>query len=293
MTAVVCGVDGSDASLQAATIGAGLARALGADAVAVQAYEDAPVFPYGDLEERERMRNAARTRAASRLGELELGERLGCETLVRPGEPADVLRELAEERAARLIAVGSRGRGQLSGAVLGSISASLIRAGERPVLVVPPSAVDHPPLAGSAIACGVDGSLESRAAAQMAAEISQRLGARLVIVHARAHLPVGAGAIGPAPAVEDLDLEQHAREAVDRVVQDVAGDDAVVRHVEAGGSAAKALADAAVMADASLLVVGDSGHGSVAAAVFGSAARQLAGSAPLPVLVVPPPDEPV
>jgi nucleotide-binding universal stress UspA family protein len=57
---------------------------------------------------------------------------------VESGErPSEVLLALAEEEQSRLIAVGRRGRGSLSAALLGSVSAALTHAGERPVLIVP------------------------------------------------------------------------------------------------------------------------------------------------------------
>jgi nucleotide-binding universal stress UspA family protein len=43
---------------------------------------------------------------------------------------------------AALIAVGSRGRGALKSALLGSVTAALLRISDRPVLVVSRSAAD-------------------------------------------------------------------------------------------------------------------------------------------------------
>ena len=286
--AVVCGIDDSECSAHAALVGAALGRVFGVGAVAVHAYDDPPRFPYGNAEARERTRHSARARALDVLAATQLGDALGVGLEARRGDAAEVLRAVAQERDAPLLAVGSRGRGPLGAALLGSVSSSLIRTAERPVLVVPPAAAGCPPLAGAAIACGVDGSFESRGAARFAADLARRLDARLVVVHARAHVPVAAGALAPAPVLEDVGHDRRLHEAVERVVQDVAGEDAIVHHVEAGSTAAGALADAAVSANASLLVVGDAGHGRVATALLGSEAHRLAASAPVPVLVVPP-----
>jgi len=56
------------------------------------------------------------------------------------GEPVDGLRRRALGDDGRLIAVGSRGRGALSAAVLGSVSGALAATAPVPVLVVPPTA---------------------------------------------------------------------------------------------------------------------------------------------------------
>jgi nucleotide-binding universal stress UspA family protein len=53
------------------------------------------------------------------------------------GRPAGALARYAAERDATLIAVGTRGRGALLSAVLGSVSAELVRTTDRPMLVVP------------------------------------------------------------------------------------------------------------------------------------------------------------
>jgi nucleotide-binding universal stress UspA family protein len=53
------------------------------------------------------------------------------------GFPGDRLADLADEEAAELIIVGSRGRGAVKAAFLGSVSTDLIGVARRPVLVVP------------------------------------------------------------------------------------------------------------------------------------------------------------
>jgi nucleotide-binding universal stress UspA family protein len=63
------------------------------------------------------------------------------ERRVVAGYPGDRLADLADEEAAELIVVGSRGRGALRSALLGSVSASVIAVAGRPVLVV--TARDH------------------------------------------------------------------------------------------------------------------------------------------------------
>lgn len=52
------------------------------------------------------------------------------------GDPGDEICELAEDEKADMIILGTRGRGRLSSALLGSVSAKVIREAKCPVLVV-------------------------------------------------------------------------------------------------------------------------------------------------------------
>jgi nucleotide-binding universal stress UspA family protein len=56
------------------------------------------------------------------------------------GQPSDELLALARRIEARLVAVGSRGRGAVRAALLGSVSGGVVQAADRPVMVVSPAA---------------------------------------------------------------------------------------------------------------------------------------------------------
>jgi nucleotide-binding universal stress UspA family protein len=72
---------------------------------------------------------------------------------VEVGDPVHELRERAAREHVRLLAVGSRGRGPLRQALLGSVSATLAASAPCPVLVVPPTAE----VAGDGEALAYDG----------------------------------------------------------------------------------------------------------------------------------------
>jgi nucleotide-binding universal stress UspA family protein len=71
----------------------------------------------------------AATRAASR------GVRATTELLV--GDPADEIVAYADSVDAEAIVVGTRGRGSITGALVGSVSQRVLRDARLPVLVVP------------------------------------------------------------------------------------------------------------------------------------------------------------
>jgi nucleotide-binding universal stress UspA family protein len=91
------------------------------------------------LQAQERVREAARGRAAQLIEEL-LGEveAAGVDvqpTAVQERHPADALVELSSD--ADLLVVGSRGRGGFHGLVLGSVTHALLLHATCPVVVVP------------------------------------------------------------------------------------------------------------------------------------------------------------
>src|SRR4051812_46870152 len=85
----------------------------------------------------------------------------GAEPVVLEGSAAERLAALAREREADEIVVGSRGLGRFS-AALGSVSHALLQQADRPVVVVPAAAADHPrtghPHGRCNVVVGYDGS---------------------------------------------------------------------------------------------------------------------------------------
>jgi nucleotide-binding universal stress UspA family protein len=122
--AIVCGVDGSDGALDAARSAGELAPRLRARLVLATVTETpgeaAPDDVVGEI------------RAA--LPDVSVD----VETVA--GQPSDELLALARRIEARLVAVGSRGRGAVRAALLGSVSGGVVQAADRPVMVVSPAA---------------------------------------------------------------------------------------------------------------------------------------------------------
>ena len=139
----------------------------------------------------------------------------------------------------------------------------------------------------SSIICGVDGSIESRDALRVAAQLSKQLRSRLIVAHVT-QAAVFAPAYGSTPIVtspQDKDLRA-GQDLLEQVALDEGLAGATLRSLY--GLPAERLADLGDDEDAELIVVGSRGRGAFRAAFLGSVSRDLIGVARCPVLVVPP-----
>ena len=137
MGQIVVGYDGSDRGKVALDKGLELARDLGDGVVIVFGYA-----PPGDSMGR---RVAEHEEAVEEFGEKVMGEArerakaggVPCDVALVAKRGADALIEVAEERDARMIVVGSQGETPIKGVLLGSTPHKLLHISPRPVLVVP------------------------------------------------------------------------------------------------------------------------------------------------------------
>jgi nucleotide-binding universal stress UspA family protein len=137
MKRIVIAHDGSDGSVEALEQGLELAR--GARAVATVVYvRQAPLPIAGDpfyaRALSKELRHGRDVLAEARLYAAAFG--IVPETELLEGDAAEQILELARLRGADLVVVGSRGRGAVTEALLGSVSLAIVRGADRPVLVV-------------------------------------------------------------------------------------------------------------------------------------------------------------
>jgi nucleotide-binding universal stress UspA family protein len=140
-SSILCGVDGSQHARLALRHAERLARVLGVRLVVVHVVR--PPVPSPGVGPTAGRLTTIPIDALLASGEalldtiLEEEEIVDATRRVVPGFPGDRLADLADEEGAELIVVGSRGRGAVKAAFLGSVSTDLIGVARRPVLVVP------------------------------------------------------------------------------------------------------------------------------------------------------------
>ena len=136
MKRILIAYDGSEGSREALEKGVELARTTGAVATLVYV-RHRPLPIVGDpFYERSLSRELHRGRdvlAEARAFAADAG--VVAETELLEGDPAEQILDLARLRGAKLIVVGSRGRGAVAEALLGSVSQAIVHAADRPVLV--------------------------------------------------------------------------------------------------------------------------------------------------------------
>lgn len=132
---IIVGYDGSDCAKAALRVAVEVGRAYGEPVTIAFGFDVSPVG--GELHD---YHEALRELATKRLEEARalVGDDAGqVDAVIVEEEPAQALVQLADERDARVIVVGTRGERPLQGALLGSTPHKLLHLSDRPVLVVP------------------------------------------------------------------------------------------------------------------------------------------------------------
>jgi nucleotide-binding universal stress UspA family protein len=136
---IICGIDFSEGSVHASRIAVRLARRLGDEILLVHAFSS-PFLLYRELigdpltvEAKVRAESALKLEAVAsslRDGGAKVETRL-----VEDADPARAIAALAKDDGARLVVVGTRGRGTLAHLFLGSVAERTVLLSDRPVLI--------------------------------------------------------------------------------------------------------------------------------------------------------------
>ncbi|MCO1656336.1 universal stress protein [Pseudonocardia humida] len=283
---VVVGIDGSESALAAARWGAVEARRRNAPLrlVTAFAWTRNRDLVAGAPELGEQYRSDLRVHAERQLADaVAVAERTvpdrPVDGSVVVGSPIGALGE--EARHAQLLVLGSRGRGGLTGLLIGSVAVALAPKAACPVVVV--RGEDREPGNSAPVVLGVDDSPAGDAAIAFAFEAAAARGAPLVAVHAWLEHIYDAQI---ALMVDAAGTEEQVRSTLARrlagwtqkyptvpLTLDVARD-----------APARALVERS--RDAQLVVVGSRGHGNLAGLVLGSVSHALLQHSHCPVAVV-------
>lgn len=217
--------------------------------------------------------------------------------LVARGPAAEVLVEQSQD--ADLLVVGSRGRGRVRSALLGSVALRCLAEAHCPVVVVhqpadsgtpaPRPAAEEPQ--GTRVVVGIDGSAPSAAALRTALREAAALQGSVEAVAAFSLADVWLDTYGVQPPTAG-DVRTRVVERLDTMVEEARAELSAelgsrlpaLRTAVLEGPADRVLLDAST--GAGLLVVGSRGHSAARGLLVGSVALSCAMHATCPVMVV-------
>jgi nucleotide-binding universal stress UspA family protein len=233
-------------------------------------------------EVRRRMEERTRARLEELVGEIESSGGKVAGTHLGLGRADAQIVDLAEEVGAGLIVMGSRGYGPIRQALIGSVSDSVVRHAHCPVMVVRGQALAFP----FRILLATDGSKEVDLASATAADVAERTGSELHVVHVGEVRPVyHPERHGYLSHYEELREEaQHLLEGQVKQIESTGGDVARA-HLEMGHPDTEIVGLAGRL-DAGLIVVGSRGRGPLRRALMGSVSDSVVRHASSPVMVV-------
>ncbi|HET9014086.1 MAG TPA: universal stress protein [Thermomicrobiaceae bacterium] len=282
MERILLATDGSASAGGAARAAAQLGRALDAELHVVHVWLLAPAstFPYPPVGYPEVYRDEAEavlTREGRRIAAAG-GE--ATQFHLRQGRAAEEVVDLAQELAADLIVIGSRGRGPIQRLILGSVAESVVHGAPCPVLVVRGGEPGWPP---KRVLVGDDGSDAALEVAALALTIAGALSVPATLLTALPDAPPAARVPAEADAARtrraDALLEERAAALEQRTGVRPTTRTAV------GHAAAELLEAATSPGGATLVAVGSRGLGRIARMRLGSVSTVVLHAAAGPVLV--------
>ena len=299
-TRILLAADGSAESHQAAQMACELSKNLGSELHLVHVWPVPSVYSTSpdwaimapDFEERvyELAEKETRPGLEEQVTRIEESGGTVAEAHLRLGRADAEIVSLAEELSAGLVVIGSRGLGAMKRALMGSVSTSVVRHAHCPVLVTRGGAPREGGLLTAGILVGLDGSIESAAAADAAAEIAHATGSRMHVTYACSVEPTP-----PYPHIYAMErwqseIEQAKKEAR-TFIEEQAGRIGTETEMEVEphltfGEPAGDMIRLAEEVGARLIVTGSRGLGGIRRSLMGSVSDSVVRHAHCSVLVV-------
>jgi nucleotide-binding universal stress UspA family protein len=296
---LICAVDFSDPSLQAARVAARLARRFGDELVLLHAWTSPLLYYREVISDPMRVEEKVLHRASAELASLARSLRdQGItveERTVQSADAAEAVTAAARDVDARLIVVGSHGRRAAARLFIGSVAERTMLLADRPVLIVHPGSAALDEWVEGKRPLRVVMGLERSAASQAALVWIRNLRALgpcdVTFVHAFWPLEEYArlGVRGTIDlAASDEETKQVLTRELRPLFADLPGSGTVeLRLRPVWGSAAEPILDEAKAVQADLLVLGTSQKRAMARFWAGATVQPAVRLAELPVLCVP------
>lgn len=293
---ILLATDGSEEAASAARTAIELSGKTGSELYVVYVGDSArhvgdmgPVIldPQVEDQAQQRLDGEAQRLLDERVEKIEAQGGTVTRSYLETGNQADGIVRLAEEIDAGMIVMGSRGRGGIRRALMGSVSEGVTRHAHCPVLVVRGETSQE--LFPARIVLAVDGSEESRAATETATSLATSTGSELYVVHAgfTAHLPYAHPYMAENVRSFAEQAEKEAREFLDDQAERIRADtDAPVHAHLRLGTPEKEIVELAEEVDAGLVVLGSRGLGGIQRSLMGGVSDSVVRHAGCPVLIV-------
>jgi nucleotide-binding universal stress UspA family protein len=281
-TKVLLATDGSKDAWLATNTAIGIAMVTGSDLHVVNVGVVAPTVLKPLDVKPARAEQEARRLLDKEVNDIENVGGTVARSHLRVGDAAQEIVDLAEELKAGLIAIGSRGRGRIKRALMGSVSDSVVRHAHCPVLV----ARSKPLIFPARILVATDGSEEATLAAKTAAELAHRTYSELHLVSV-ADAYASYYNVHKPGSVENL--PRRAQDVLDDQVQKIeqSGEKVAGKHVRVSQRhPADEIVRVAEETGADVVVMGSRGLGGIKRALMGSVSDSVVRHAHCPVLVV-------
>ncbi len=278
---ILVGIDRSQSSIEALVWAAVLGHGLGTRVTAAMAWEYPARFALPRGGNPDRPADEIEQQVVEQLEQIvdQAGlENVECRAL--PGPAHDALQRWSTRPEVKMLVLGTRGLGPISGLLLGSVSRSLLFKTVRPLVLVPRHTSR---VRISQVVVGLDGSPISESVAVWSAKLCSDLRASATILRC------------VDPGIE------HSSERLDEIMTRsqlsfeteccgvFRGLRVAHRPIAMNGDPRRCLIETAEGEDAGLLVVGLRGTGQFAG--LGGTASYLVRHSPLPLAVIPPPPD--